>query len=173
MAQFTLPELESARFQAGKVVADALNTLLGAHDTLAGVAMVALPEMPEASASIVGKLVLFTGTTDETYTQFHRYLCTSGDPIPYAWTDVTAGYGDLPTTYADVLTNIATLQGGAFTVGKAVVTVDTMPTAAAALLGRVLLFTGATAEPYTQYHRYVCTSSGDPVVYAWTDLDVA
>ncbi|OQA28050.1 MAG: hypothetical protein BWY57_03557 [Betaproteobacteria bacterium ADurb.Bin341] len=36
MAQFTLPELESARFQAGKVVADALNTLLGAHDTLAG-----------------------------------------------------------------------------------------------------------------------------------------
>jgi len=108
MAQFTLPELESARFQAGKVVADALNTLLGAHDTLAGVAMVALPEMPEASASVYGKLVLFTGTTDETYTQFHRYLCTSGDPIPYAWTDVTAGYGDLPTTYADVLTNIAT-----------------------------------------------------------------
>ena len=36
MAQFTLPELESARFQAGKVVADALNTLLRAHDTLAG-----------------------------------------------------------------------------------------------------------------------------------------
>ena len=171
MAQFTLPELESARFQAGKVVADALNALLGAHDTLAGVAMVALPEMPEASASVYGKLVLFTGTTDETYTQFHRYLCTSGDPIPYAWTDVTAGYGDLPTTYADVLTNIATLQGGAFTVGKAVVTVDTMPTAAAGLLGRVLLFTGATAGSYTQYHRYVCTSSGDPVVYAWTDLD--
>lgn len=45
--------------------------------------------MPTASASNLGKIIQFTGTTTSTYTNGYFYKCTSsGSPATYSWTNI-------------------------------------------------------------------------------------
>ena len=90
MARFTPPELESARFQAGDVVADAVDALKASVEEIGSPLMVAA-KMPTADASIAGRVVLFTGATGEVYTQYHRYICAYDETEEeFIWTDIDA-----------------------------------------------------------------------------------
>lgn len=68
----------------GTIPADRLKNAINKYST-----------MPTASASNVGWIVQFTGTTDSTYTHGHLYECVSDgqDPATYSWEEVQLGSG--------------------------------------------------------------------------------
>lgn len=142
MGAFSNYELERVNFQAGEDVATALNALKVSCESY-GAPITAATTMPTAAAALLNRVVQFVGTTDETYTKYHSYICLK-PASTYVWTDL-----------ADI--------------GTAVAVLSTMPTAAAAHVGRVVLFTGTTAGSYTQYHRYI--GGGTEGAYTWTDID--
>ena len=94
MARFTPPELESARFQAGDVVAKAVDALKASVEEI-GSPLTVTTNMPAADASTAGRVVLFVGETGDVYTQYHRYICAYDETEEeYIWVDIdTAGGG--------------------------------------------------------------------------------
>lgn len=47
-----------------------------------------------------------------------------------------------------------------------------LPTAGESNLGKLYQYIGITDQNYTQNYFYKCTSTGDPAVYSWTQVDV-
>ena len=104
-------------------------------------------EMPTAAASLSGDVYLFTGATAGNYTTGHFYQC-SGSGSSYSWIDIT------PTEETNIVKSA-----------------DTLPTAAASLVGAVYLFTGTTTENYTHGHFYRCAAATGGT-YTWIDAQV-
>ena len=50
--------------------------------------------------------------------------------------------------------------------------VDTLPTADESNLGKIYQYIGTTDQNYTNGYFYKCTSTGNPAVYSWTQVDV-
>jgi hypothetical protein len=124
MAQFTLPELESARFQAGKVVADALNTLLGAHDTLAG-------DVDTLESTVAGHAsalaAVQTKANEQTGYGVASGLAVSAQSTPDMTVKVAAGVAYLPdgTRVAVAGSNVTIPEASAASARKDIVYVAT------------------------------------------------
>jgi len=104
-------------------------------------------EMPSAAASLSGDVYLFTGATAGNYTTGHFYLC-SGSNNSYSWSDIT------PTEETNIVKSA-----------------DTLPTAAASLVGAVYLYTGTTTASYTHGHFYRCAAATGGT-FEWIDAQV-
>ena len=149
----------------------------------------AVSTMPTASASLVGTIVQYVGTTSGGYTNGYFYKCVSDgalDPT-YSWEEVISGGGGGSSTLANLtdvtLTNLSdndilkydntthkwvneTPEEGSLV--SAVISKDTMPTASADYNRIAILYTGTTTASYTQGHIYLCVENSG--VYSWVEL---
>ena len=136
-----------AAVQGGVIGANELSILTDVSDAIQ------VSTMPTAAVGELDKIYQFIGTTDANYTHGYFYECVSdgGNPATYSWSQL----------------NVQPSSGGQ------TIQYDTMPTASAETVGKIVQYTGNTDSTYTNGFFYKGVSDGqDPATYSWTQTDV-
>lgn len=144
------------------------------HDAFLNMA----PPFSESSTYAVDDIVLYgTGL----------YKCHTAVVTPGSWTGSTnwqvytlseGGSGGGGTSNYNQLTNKPSINSVTLSGNKTsadlglqdAIQIDTMPTASATYVGKVVQFVGATDANYTHGYFYECTTDGS--TYSWTQLNV-
>lgn len=133
--------------------------------------------MPIASATYLGKIVQYTGTTD-VYTQGYFYLCSETSTDVYEWVNINvqAGGGSggtVDTEMSDTSTNAVQNK-----VIKAYVDskentsqVSEMPEPTAELVGKVVQYVGPDDGDFYTGYFYICDEDS-PDYYDWFNIQV-
>lgn len=135
--------------------------------------------MPIASATHLGKIVQYTGTTD-VYTQGYFYLCSETSTDVYEWVNINVqsgggSGGTVDTEMSDTSTNaVQNKVIKAYVDSKEnSIQVTEMPEPSAEYVGKVVQYIGPdiVAEDLYFGFFYVCDED-EPGVYAWFNVQV-
>lgn len=103
--------------------------------------------LPTADATTLGKVLQYIGAIGSGLEHGHFYECVFNDPN-YEWIEISVSDED-------------TIQ------------FSTLPTASAALVGKVYQYVGVTTQDYTHNYWYECVSDGQSTpAYSWERVDV-
>ena len=119
--------------------------------------------MPTASASIVNKIVQYTGTSTASYINGYFYKCEEVSTGVYGWTNISVQAGGSGGGAVDSVNGkTGTVILDAKDIG---LQYDTMPTASVTYENQIVQYTGTTDANYTNGYFYKCVEDGG--VYSW------
>lgn len=125
--------------------------------------------MPTLSASLVGTIYQYVGTTSGSTINSHFYKCVEGSTSgTYEWVDT------MDSTPTENSTNPVT-SGGVYNAlaGKQkIMQLSTLPTASSELLGKIYQFVGTTTSSYTNGYFYKCVEGSTSGTYEWQAVNV-
>lgn len=136
--------------------------------------------MPTASASELGKIYQFVGTTTLDYTNGYFYKCVENDNV-YSWERINTqdsytkseigNLNSLPDNTKNVVGNINDLDTNKEDVFRYAHGID-IPTASVSNVGTIIQYIGTTTSDYINGFFYQCQLDSDTSTYKWVNIEV-
>ena len=136
--------------------------------------------MPTASASELGNIYQFVGTTTLDYTNGYFYKCVENDNV-YSWERINTqdsytkseigNLNSLPDNTKNVVENINDLDTNKEDVFRYAHGVD-IPTASVSNVGTIIQYIGTTTSDYINGFFYQCQLDSDTSTYKWVNIEV-
>lgn len=140
---------------------ESLQTSVTNIQTLIEDIAVSVQQMPAPSSTYVNQIYQYMGDTNEHYHQGDLYICVyDQEGEQYIWQQITYNKEEIDQITQNIYDTIAGER----------IQVSTMPTAAAAEIGKVYQYIGETGQDYTKGYFYECSSS-DPNAGSYTAPD--